>query len=95
MDTSLVSEEPIAWRTSWVFWQGYSATKKKSKPEHRDFSTRTEAEAHKEDLISRHTAVTACVSPRFIAPQKREQRCAEQQENVAKTAGWPLQARKP
>jgi hypothetical protein len=82
----LTSEDPIAWRVSWTFWQGYSATKKKSKPQHRDFRTRDEAEAHKHDLIGRYTAVTACVSPRFIAPRELEQQYAGRQRNIAEQA---------
>jgi hypothetical protein len=93
---SPTSEGPIAWRVSWVFWQGYNSTTKtrKTKPEHKDFPTREEAEAHKEALISRYTGVTACVSPQFITAQAREKEYAGRQNNIAKAAGWPLQARK-
>jgi hypothetical protein len=93
---NLSSDGPIAWRVSWVFWQGYSSSTKsrKTKPEHKDFLTREEAEAYKVSLISRYTSVTACVSPLYITAPAREREYAGRQDNIAKTAGWPLQARK-
>ena len=94
---SLISEGPVAWRVSWTYWLGYNSTskKRKSNPEHKDFLTREGAEAYKQDLLKRYTSATACISPQFITAQAREKEYSQRQGNIAKSAGWPLQARKP